>query len=83
MLLVLGRAERYSLAGIAGKRRRQRPMSKTMGTNTTNPSSSAVRLARLLVVILANITIWAQAENPIQASAGPAKVIFNLESIQK
>ena len=50
-------------------------MIKTVGTNATNPSSSAVRLARLLVVILANITIWAQAENPIQASAGPAKVI--------
>ena len=75
MLTVLGRAERDSLAGIAQKWRCQKPMRKTVGTNTTSPANSAGRLARLLVFILASVTVWAQAEDAPQANAGPAQVI--------
>ena len=75
MLTVLGRAERDSLAGIAQKWRRQKPMSETVGTNTTSPANSAGRLARLLLVILASVNVWAQAEDAPQANAGPAQVI--------
>lgn len=50
-------------------------MRKTVGTNTTSPAHSAGRLARLLVVILASVTVWAQAEDAPKAEAGPAQVI--------
>ena len=75
MLTVLGVAKRDSLSGIAQKRRCQKPMRKTVGTNTTTPANSAGRLARLLVVILASVTVWAQAQDTPQAKAGPAHVI--------
>ncbi|MEL0333728.1 MAG: ABC transporter substrate-binding protein [Halieaceae bacterium] len=75
MLSVLGIAKRDSLSGIAQKRRCQKPMRKTVGTNTTTPANSAGGLARLLVVILASVTLWAQAEDAPQAEAGPAHVI--------
>ena len=75
MLTVLGLAERYSLARIAQKWRRQKPMRETVGTNTTSLTTSAGRLARLLLVILASVTVWAQAEDAPQANAGPAQVI--------
>ena len=51
------------------------PMRKTVGTNTTSPANSAGWLARLLVVILASVTVWARAEDAPQANAGPAQVI--------
>jgi len=75
MLTVPGRAERYSLVGIVKKRRRQKPMRKTVGTNTTRPLNNAGRFTRLLVVILASVTVWAQAEDAAQVNVGPAKVI--------
>ena len=50
-------------------------MRKTVGTNTTSPANSAGWLARLLVVILASVTVWARAEDAPQANAGPAQVI--------
>ena len=75
MLIVPGRAERDSLAGIAQKWRRQKPMRKTVGTNTTSAANSAGPLARLLLVILTSVTVWAQVEDTAQANAGPAQVI--------
>ena len=75
MLTMLGIAKRDSLSGIAQKRRCQKPMRKTVGTNTTSAAHSAGRLARLLVVILASATVWAQAQDTPQAKAGPAQVI--------
>ena len=75
MLTVLRRAERWSLAGIVEKRRRHKPMMKTLGTNTTSLTNRGARLARQLTVILASVTVWAQAEEASQADAGPAKVI--------
>ena len=75
MLSVLGIAKRDSLSGIAQKRRCQKPMRKTVGINTTSAAHSAGRLARLLVVILASVTLWAQAEDAPKAEAGPAQVI--------
>ena len=50
-------------------------MRETMGTNPTSLTTSAGRLARLLLVILASVTVWAQAEDAPQANAGPAQVI--------
>ena len=75
MLSVLVIAKRDSLSGIAQKRRCHKPMRKTVGTNTTSAAHSAGRLARLLVVILASATVWAQAQDTPQAKAGPAQVI--------
>ena len=75
MLIVLRRAERWSLAGIVEKRRHHKPMMKTLGTNTTSLTNRGARLALQLIVILASVTVWAQAEDDTQADAGPAKVI--------
>ena len=44
-------------------------MRKTVGTNTTSPAHSAGRLALLLVVILASVTVWAQAEDAPKAES--------------
>ena len=65
-----GKSERWSLSGIAQKRRCHKPMMKTLGTNTTSLTIVRARLALLLVVILASVTVWAQAEDATQADAG-------------
>ena len=70
MLTVLRRAERWSLAGIVEKRRRHKPMMKTVGINTTSLTNRGARLALQLIVILASVTVWAQAEDATQADAG-------------
>ena len=53
-------------------------MRKTVGTNSTGSCNSAGWLIRLLVVFLAGVTVWAQAEDATQANVGPAKVITDV-----